>query len=62
MSCSLQLRRASRKTVFKRAEQYVKEYRQKERDVIRLKREARKQKSYYIPDEPKLAFIVRIRG
>ncbi|XP_064383513.1 large ribosomal subunit protein uL30-like [Halichondria panicea] len=56
------LRRQTRKTIFKRAEQYVKEYRLKERDEIRLKREAKKNGNFYIPDEPKLAFIIRIRG
>ena len=32
------------------------------RDRIRLKREARKCGNYYVPDEPKLAFVIRIRG
>jgi hypothetical protein len=57
-----QLRKDKRKTVFKRAEQYVKEYRQRERDEIRLRREAKKNGNYYIPDEPRLALVVRIRG
>ena len=35
-------RRAKRVTIFKKAEKYVKEYRDKERDEIRLKREAKK--------------------
>nr|AAX48837.1 L7 [Suberites domuncula] len=56
------LRKQNRKEVFKRAEQYVKEYRLKERDEIRLKREARKNGNFYIPDEPTLAFVIRIRG
>ena len=60
--CLLQLRKDKRKDIFKRAERYVKEYRQKERDVIRLKREAKKSKNYYIPDEPRLAFVIRIKG
>ncbi|EDV19358.1 expressed hypothetical protein [Trichoplax adhaerens] len=51
-----------RRVIFKRAEQYVKEYRLKERDEIRLKREARKENNYYLPAEAKLAFVVRIRG
>ncbi|XP_033640297.1 60S ribosomal protein L7-like [Asterias rubens] len=51
-----------RKTIFKRAEQYVKEYRKKERDTIRLKRMARKHDNFYVPDEPRLGFVVRIRG
>ncbi len=51
-----------RKTIFKRAEQYVKEYRQKERDLIRMKRVAKKSGNFYVPDEPRLAFVIRIRG
>uniref|UniRef100_F6Y7E9 Large ribosomal subunit protein uL30 n=2 Tax=Ciona intestinalis TaxID=7719 RepID=F6Y7E9_CIOIN len=51
-----------RKIIFKRAEQYVKEYRIKERDGIRLARQARTHNNYYVPDEPKLAFVIRIRG
>jgi 60S ribosomal protein uL30 len=56
------LKRNNRIKIFKRAEQYVKEYRGKERDEIRLARQARNQGNYYVPAEPKLAFVVRIRG
>merc|ERR1711893_93934 len=51
-----------RKEMFKRAEKYVKEYRIMERDTIRLNREARKHGNFYLEPEPKLAFVVRIRG
>ncbi|XP_014283281.1 large ribosomal subunit protein uL30 [Halyomorpha halys] len=51
-----------RKLIFKRAEQYIREYRTKERDEIRLARKARSKGNYYVPGEPKLAFIIRIRG
>ncbi|CAH1772980.1 unnamed protein product [Owenia fusiformis] len=54
--------RAKRGEIFKRAEKYVKEYRIKERDEIRLAREARKHNNFYVPDEPKLAFVIRTRG
>jgi len=50
------------KKYFKRAEAYVKEFRMKERDEIRLARNAKKSGDFYIPPEPKLAFIMRIRG
>lgn len=50
------------KKYFKRAEAYVKEFRMKERDEIRLARNAKKAGDFYIPPEPKLAFIIRIRG
>jgi large subunit ribosomal protein L7e len=56
------IRREKRLTIFKRAEQYVKEYREKERDIIRLKRQAKQHANYYVPAEPKLAFVIRIRG
>merc|ERR1711935_663433 len=55
-------RRAKRVDIFKRAEKYVKEYRDQERDDLRLKREARKSGNYHVPSEPKLAFVTRIRG
>jgi len=56
------LRRNKKVKIFKRAEQYVKEYRSKERDEIRLARQARNRGNYYVPAEPKLAFVMRIRG
>jgi len=68
---ALQLKRAAkdrrlaknkRVKIFKRAEQYVKEYRQKERDEIRMSRQARNKGNFYVPAEPKLAFVIRIRG
>jgi len=48
--------------IFKRAEQYVNEYRQKQRSAIQLQRDARKAGNFYVPDEAKLAFVIRIRG
>lgn len=51
-----------RQLAFKRAEKYVKEYRIKERDEIRLHREARKHGNFYVPEQPKLALVMRIRG
>ncbi|KFM79598.1 60S ribosomal protein L7, partial [Stegodyphus mimosarum] len=56
------LKREKRRLIFKRAESYVKEYRRKERDEIRLKRMARHVGNFYVPDEPKVAIVVRIRG
>merc|ERR1712055_138547 len=44
-----QARRKKRVEIFKRAEKYVKEYTNKEGD-------------YYVPSEPKFAFVIRIRG
>merc|ERR1712083_1278632 len=34
----------------------------KERDEIRLARDAKKEGNYYVPSEPKFAFVIRIRG
>ena len=57
-----QSRRKKRVDIFKRAEKYVKEYANKERDEIRLAREAKKEGNYYVQSEPKFAFVIRIRG
>ncbi|BBN05430.1 large subunit ribosomal protein L7e [Marchantia polymorpha subsp. ruderalis] len=54
--------RENRKVIFKRADQYVKEYRQQENDLIRLKREAKLKGGFYVEAEAKLMFVVRIRG
>ncbi|OAK97920.1 60S ribosomal protein L7 [Phaeosphaeriaceae sp. SRC1lsM3a] len=51
-----------RSVIFTRAEKYVKEYRDAEREKIRLTREAKKSDSLYVPAEAKLAFVVRIKG
>jgi len=51
-----------KKQIFTRAEKYIKEYRAQERDQIRMSRQARKNDNFYVPDSPKLAFVMRIRG
>jgi hypothetical protein len=51
-----------RGVIFKRAEKYVKEYRDQEREKIRLSRAAKQNDSFYIPAEEKLVFVVRIKG
>ncbi|KAL7842902.1 hypothetical protein SRHO_G00245910 [Serrasalmus rhombeus] len=55
-------RRVTRKLILKRAECYHKEYRELYRREVRLSRMARKAGNFYVPAEPKLAFVVRIRG
>jgi len=47
---------------FKRAEQYVKEYRSQERSLVHFRRQARNSGNFFIEPEPKLAFVVRVRG
>lgn len=47
---------------FHRAEKYEEEYKKLAKNEINLERSSKKEGSYYIPAEPKLAFVVRIRG
>nr|XP_056712759.1 60S ribosomal protein L7-like [Euleptes europaea] len=56
------LRKDEQKLIYKRAQAYHKEYRQMYRREIRMARMARKVGNYYVPAEPKLAFVIRIRG
>jgi len=51
-----------RKEIFKRAERYVREYRTKEKNEIRMKRQAKNNGNLFLSHEPKLAFVIRIRG
>lgn len=57
-----QAQREKRSVIFKRAESYVKEYRDAEREKIRLTRLSKQEGTYYVPAEPKLVFVVRIKG
>ncbi|KAF8623469.1 hypothetical protein AX15_006253 [Amanita polypyramis BW_CC] len=54
--------KAKRRVIFKRAENYVKEYLAKEREEIRLKRAARAAGDFYVPAQSKVFFVIRIRG
>uniref|UniRef100_A0A2K6ARY6 Large ribosomal subunit protein uL30 n=1 Tax=Macaca nemestrina TaxID=9545 RepID=A0A2K6ARY6_MACNE len=51
-----------RKLIYEKAKHYHKEYRQMYRTKIRMVRMARKAGNFYVPAEPKLAFVIRIRG
>ena len=55
-------KKASRKAIFKKAEQYVKEYRSTERNLIRMRRQAKNAGNFFVEPEAKLAFVIRIRG
>jgi len=55
-------RKVTRKLIYKRAEKYHKEYKDMYRREVRLARMARKVGNFYVPAEPKLAFVIRIRG
>ncbi|XP_010276711.1 PREDICTED: 60S ribosomal protein L7-2-like [Nelumbo nucifera] len=52
----------NRKLIFKRAMQYAKEYDEQQKELIRLKREAKLKGGFYVNPEAKLLFIIRIRG
>uniref|UniRef100_A0A4W2E4W9 Large ribosomal subunit protein uL30 n=1 Tax=Bos indicus x Bos taurus TaxID=30522 RepID=A0A4W2E4W9_BOBOX len=56
------LRKARRKLIYEKAKHYHKEYRQMYRTEIRMAKMARKAGNFYVPAEPKLAFVIRIRG
>jgi large subunit ribosomal protein L7e len=55
-------RHAVRKDIFKRAEKYVKEYRATERSEIRFRRQAKNLGNFYMSPQPKVLFVIRIRG
>ncbi|BGP17981.1 hypothetical protein JCM10213_005020 [Rhodosporidiobolus nylandii] len=55
-------RKAKRQVIFKRAEQYVNEYNKKEREEIRLRRQAKANGDFYVPAQPKVYFVMRIKG
>jgi large subunit ribosomal protein L7e len=48
--------------IFKRADEYVKEYLAKEKEGVRLQREARKTGDFYVAAQPKVYFVVRLKG
>ncbi|KAJ4957780.1 hypothetical protein NE237_024891 [Protea cynaroides] len=52
----------NRKIIFKRAKQYAEEYEEQEKELIRLKREAKLKGGFYVNPEAKLLLIIRIRG
>jgi len=54
--------KTKRKLAFKRAEKYLKEYREREKWLIKQKRIARTKGNFFVEPEAKLAFVVRIRG
>ncbi|XP_068920607.1 large ribosomal subunit protein uL30-like isoform X1 [Petaurus breviceps papuanus] len=56
------LRKIRRKVIYEKAKAYHKEYRQMYRSEIQMARMARKAGNFYVPAEPKLAFVIRIMG
>jgi len=55
-------RKTTRRTIFKRAESYVKEYRQKEKSLVRSRRQAQNAGNFFVEAASKVAFVIRIRG
>jgi len=51
-----------RHVIFKKAQNYAKEYSSKEKDEIRMRRMAKACGNFFVPNESKLALVVRIRG
>jgi large subunit ribosomal protein L7e len=47
---------------FKRAEKYVQQYKDQQKSLVTLKRAARKAGTFYVEPEPKLLFVMRLRG
>jgi large subunit ribosomal protein L7e len=54
--------RTSRKTIFKKAQKYAEEYRAQAKNLIRLKRQAKNSNGIYVAPEPKVVFVIRVRG
>lgn len=54
--------KVQRGVIFKKAAAYAKEYAQKDADLIRFRREARKHNNFFMEPEPKLVLVIRIRG
>ena len=54
--------RQKKAQMFKSAEKYVAEYRKMEKDLIRMRRVAKKNGNFFLEPEGKLAVVIRIRG
>lgn len=55
------LSKQRRSNIF-RAQKYAKKYLMREREVIERSRKAKKNGNIFVPAEPRLAFVIRIRG
>jgi large subunit ribosomal protein L7e len=54
--------RKERKSIYQRAEKYAAEYRASEKNLIRLKRQAKNSGNFFIAPESKVLFAIRVRG
>ncbi|RYO82186.1 hypothetical protein DL766_004579 [Monosporascus sp. MC13-8B] len=57
-----QANKEKRAVIFKRAEKYVKEYRDAEREKVRLHRLAKQEGNFHVDAEHRLLFVIRIKG
>lgn len=55
-------RQKKKAEIIAKSEKWYKEYLEERKKVIAAKREAKLAGNYYVPAEPKVAFVVRIRG
>jgi len=62
MADAKKARKTLRKTAFKNAEKYVKEYRTAEKSLVRMRRMAKQHGNFFLEPEAKVAFVIRIRG
>uniref|UniRef100_H0XWV2 Ribosomal protein L7 n=1 Tax=Otolemur garnettii TaxID=30611 RepID=H0XWV2_OTOGA len=60
--CAPKMLRKAKRVIYKKAKHYYKEYRQTYRTEIWMARLARKAGNFYVPAEPKLVFVDKIRG
>merc|ERR1711871_142396 len=54
--------RDTRRGQYQRAAKYAREYKSNEADLVRLRRQAKAAGNYFVEPEPKLMFVIRIRG
>ena len=59
---TFQAKKVKRQEIFKRAESYAKEYTRAEKTLIKNKRDARRAGNFFVDAQPKLAFVMRLRG
>ena len=56
------LEAVKRRAIIKRTSKYYKQYAAAEKEEVRIRREAKANGNYYVPAEPRLAFVIRLRG
>jgi len=55
-------RKTNRKVIFKKAQKYAKEYTDAEKNLVRLKRQAKNTGAFFQVPEPKVVVVIRVRG